>query len=476
MKVALITGTTSGIGLQTAHSLLGWADRVLCLNRSECDIPGVENVHCDLASFRSVREAATLVSSLLGGEALSLLCCNAACFMCEDVRTGDGYDVQMQTNHLSHTLLVDLLLPHLENGKVVSVSSVARCIPYTRLEEKYLLRSEAGTLGGNGMVARAQRYHMSKLASACLVAQRQGTGNVEYAIVDPGIAYTNLLRDASGAQRMAWKAFFYLFATSASDAAKLVFEACSQGGSLGSLGRGILDRISDPLIRQGQSLSSERVAEIPLGMDEPLVQVDDADNVVGCVSKYDAHRVPNAVLHRAFSLLLFSEDGDKMLIQQRSEHKSLFPLIWANACCSHPHYRPSEMDAEWGVHRAAQRKVKQEIGVEMEYTQMYKVARIRYRAACDIPEWEEWELDHILFATLHSSQTVDPNPEEVKQVRWVTLHELGELRTTGAVSPWLCAMCDNGLSEWWQAHVAGHREGILSEQEENIVVVADASG
>ena len=41
------------------------------------------------------------------------------------------------------------------------------------------------------------------------------------------------------------------------------------------------------------------------------------------------------MLHRAFSVFLFTPDG-RLILQQRSSAKITFPLIWANTCCSHP--------------------------------------------------------------------------------------------------------------------------------------------
>ena len=41
------------------------------------------------------------------------------------------------------------------------------------------------------------------------------------------------------------------------------------------------------------------------------------------------------MLHRAFSVLLFDDDG-RTLLQQRAAVKSRFPSRWANTCCGHP--------------------------------------------------------------------------------------------------------------------------------------------
>ena len=57
--------------------------------------------------------------------------------------------------------------------------------------------------------------------------------------------------------------------------------------------------------------------------DECLV-LDEADNIVGHSNKYECHRFlqhqPNGILHRAFSVVLFNEEG-KLLLQQRAKSK-----------------------------------------------------------------------------------------------------------------------------------------------------------
>ena len=71
-----------------------------------------------------------------------------------DTATDDGYDCQMQTNHLSHFLLTSLLFPLLERKsqavgetRVVNHSSMAAWYPSTRLSKRYLGKN-GGDLGG----------------------------------------------------------------------------------------------------------------------------------------------------------------------------------------------------------------------------------------------------------------------------------------------------------------------------------------
>lgn len=90
-----------------------------------------------------------------------------------------------------------------------------------------------------------------------------------------------------------------------------------------------------------------------MNKDECIV-VDENDIIIGHDSKYNSHRFdqtnPNGILHRAFSVFLFNEDGN-LLLQKRASDKITFPSVWTNTCCSHPlfGYTPSEVDDEASV-------------------------------------------------------------------------------------------------------------------------------
>ena len=125
-KTAVITGTTSGTGRVAARTLAELGAKLLPLNRSSSRsteslaelreaFPDAElhAVECDLQSFASVRAAGERVHELCP-EGVHVLCNNAGVMALPDEATEDGFDVQMQTNHLSHFLLTRALAPLLE--------------------------------------------------------------------------------------------------------------------------------------------------------------------------------------------------------------------------------------------------------------------------------------------------------------------------------------------------------------------------
>ena len=66
-----------------------------------------------------------------------------------------------------------------------------------------------------------------------------------------------------------------------------------------------------------------------------VVLIDKSDNVIGYKEKFAAHKNP-VPLHRAISVVIFSPDRKKMLIQKRAETKPTWPLFWSNTVCSLP--------------------------------------------------------------------------------------------------------------------------------------------
>jgi len=132
-RVAVVTGATSGLGLETAVALAGHGAHVvltardpgrgkaaLATVRQRVPEADVEVGALDLASLASVRAFAGTL------ERVDLLVNNAGVMFAPRGRTADGFETQLGTNHLGHFALTGLLLPLLGPGsRIVTVSSVA---------------------------------------------------------------------------------------------------------------------------------------------------------------------------------------------------------------------------------------------------------------------------------------------------------------------------------------------------------------
>ena len=193
-------------------------------------------------------------------------------------------------------------------------------------------------------------------------------------------------------------------------------------------------------------------------MAEALILIDEQDRPLGRASKVKAHRHAGAY-HRAFSVMLFDEH-DRLLLQRRADDKITFPGIWANTCCSHPLDVPEERDETngIGVRRAAVRKLEQELGIEaVGVDDLTYVGRFRYQARQD-ETWIEREVDHLLVGRVNNL-TVNPNPNEVAEVRWVSHDELEamliEEDPEHPVAPWFRCIAARLMTEaWWTATAA----------------------
>jgi isopentenyl-diphosphate delta-isomerase len=158
-----------------------------------------------------------------------------------------------------------------------------------------------------------------------------------------------------------------------------------------------------------------------------VVLTDTQGNETGLAEIVDAH-TGEGKLHRAFSIYVFRNDRKEVLIQQRSADKMLFPLIWANTCCSHPF--PGEAMLE-----AGKRRLQEECGIECA---LEEAGSLVYRA--EDPNGRGVEHEHVTLLTgnLDEDAPLLPNPEEIAEIKWMNtekvLSEMKEHPETYA--PW----------------------------------------
>ena len=160
------------------------------------------------------------------------------------------------------------------------------------------------------------------------------------------------------------------------------------------------------------------------GGDDVVVLVDMGDAVLGVAPKLEAHR--EGRLHRAVSVVLFDDDG-RLLLQRRAAEKYHSGGLWSNTCCGHP--RPGE-----SVEDAARRRLRDELGIDVN--DIRRVDQFVYCADLD-GGLVEHELDHVVVGSWNGS--VEPDPSEVSETRWVELHQLlaDLVNAPGRYTAWL---------------------------------------
>jgi NAD(P)-dependent dehydrogenase (short-subunit alcohol dehydrogenase family) len=148
-KRFLVTGASSGIGLETARSLvargasvvgavrnLAKAEAATAVVRDAASQSGgsLKLIEVDLASLQSVRACADKL--LDDGGPFDAIIANAGVMATPSGRTADGFDIQFGTNHLGHFALINRIEPLLaDNGRLVMLSSQAHRVADVDLDD-----------------------------------------------------------------------------------------------------------------------------------------------------------------------------------------------------------------------------------------------------------------------------------------------------------------------------------------------------
>ncbi|MDD2907505.1 MAG: isopentenyl-diphosphate Delta-isomerase [Candidatus Gracilibacteria bacterium] len=143
-------------------------------------------------------------------------------------------------------------------------------------------------------------------------------------------------------------------------------------------------------------------------MQENIIIVDEFDREIGVGEKMEVHE--KALLHRAFSILVFNSKGELML-QQRDMQKYHSGGLWTNTCCSHP--RDGE-DLEHAIHR----RLQEEMGFDTELT---KKTELIYKAELD-NELTEHEYLHVYKGFFDLEPNL--NPDEAMDYKWISPNDL----------------------------------------------------
>ncbi len=204
-KRFLITGVSSGIGLETARSLVSHGANLVGAVRNlakateslapvrEAAARGggsVELIELDLASLQSVRAAADRL--LADGRRFDVVIANAGVMATPFGRTVNGFETQFGTNHLGHFALITRIEPLLaDHGRLVVLSSQAHRVADVDLADPHFEHQAYD---------RFVAYGRSKTANALFAVEfdrRYRARGIRAVSVMPGNSLTDLPRHFS---------------------------------------------------------------------------------------------------------------------------------------------------------------------------------------------------------------------------------------------------------------------------------------
>ena len=203
-RTILVTGSTDGIGKQTAMELARLGARVILHGRKADRLEGTQRDFAeagletagtlmgDFADLASVRDMAR--EAIERFPDLNVLINNAGLYMKRRLVTGDGFEMTWQVNHLAPVLLTMELLPLLRKNvpaRIVNVSSVAHTRGHIDLEDP----------SGERSFEAYGAYAQSKLANVLFtyeLAEQLVDASVTVNCLHPGVIGTKLLMEGFG--------------------------------------------------------------------------------------------------------------------------------------------------------------------------------------------------------------------------------------------------------------------------------------
>ena len=231
-KYAVVTGASSGLGVETCRALAAAGAEVLMLARDADKLKCAEqslreadpaarlrSLTMDLADLDSVRARAAEIRT--DYPQIHLLINNAGVMACPLARTAQGFEMQFGTNHLGHFLLTCLLAPALlaaAPGRVVTLSSAGHKFAPVNFEDPAY--RERG-------YDKWQAYGESKTANVLFTVgleARLGSAGVHAFAVHPGAIMTQLGRHMEEAD-------YQVLMSRASATKPLAFKSVEQGAA-----------------------------------------------------------------------------------------------------------------------------------------------------------------------------------------------------------------------------------------------------
>ncbi|SFP30190.1 NAD(P)-dependent dehydrogenase, short-chain alcohol dehydrogenase family [Variovorax sp. PDC80] len=207
-KRFLVTGTSAGIGVETARALVSRGASVVGLVRDLAKARAAtasvrdaaaqaggsfELGELDLASLRSVRASADRL--LADGRPFDAIIANAGVMATPFGLTDDGFEIQFATNYLGHFVLIHRIEPLLvDNGRLVMLSSQAHRVADVDLDDPNFSQQPYDPFVAYG------RSKTAETLFAVAFDKHHRHRGVRAAAVMPGNSLTELPRNFSAEQ------------------------------------------------------------------------------------------------------------------------------------------------------------------------------------------------------------------------------------------------------------------------------------
>jgi NAD(P)-dependent dehydrogenase (short-subunit alcohol dehydrogenase family) len=200
-KRVLVTGTSAGLGVETARALVSHGASVVGAARDLAKARDATTVvreaarngatfdliELDLASLKSIRAAADRL--VKDGRPFDVVIANAGVMATPKGKTADGFETQFGTNHLGHFTFVNRIASLIRSGgRLVNLSSAGHRFADVDLEDPNFERTPYTEFGA---------YGRSKTANALFAVEfdrRHKTRGVRAIAVHPGGIQTELGR------------------------------------------------------------------------------------------------------------------------------------------------------------------------------------------------------------------------------------------------------------------------------------------
>lgn len=237
MKTVVVTGTTSGIGYETARGVVRRGDHLIAINRSpskweQCCVrlkqefphAKISSFIADLASIQQIRRVCTEVIEKY--PIIDILINNAGIYLAQKEMSEDGWEKTFAVNHMAYVAICEGFMDAVqksEEGRIVQVASRAH----------WYAKIDVATMHDPVKYQGQRVYGTSKLCNILhtrALAKRHPSITVN--CLHPGVVQTGFARDQGGL--MGWgfrimKHFFISAQQGAETSLFLAYDASVRG-------------------------------------------------------------------------------------------------------------------------------------------------------------------------------------------------------------------------------------------------------